>query len=454
MAGEKGSGGWMEWFGLRLEPDFTKARWLGRIIGLVLVLAAAATVLGGLAVLVRFLGLVLGVTEMTGTTAIRDYGFIVAFLLGAPFVIWRALVAQKQADTAEQSSITDRINKAVEGLGADKTVTARVRTVTYTLDDQRHQDIEWEDRPLTIPDIATVVDTGHWESGNRTDPNLEVRIGAIYALERLSRDSPRDHLQIMESLCGYVRGNAPALSLEPTDGDFDRPQPRVDIQTAITVIGRRSAEARATEESSRFRLDLRYSDLSGVDFRNGNFSAAMFHYSRIEAAWFRRSVLCGSQFFNSLLNHTDFFEADLKGASFDYCTINRPTVPAGGFNCPFISANMRGVSFAGADLTGVTYIGDTKLMNSTFGTKDTRLSYDMDDERGDLRERRNAFDLAMAREAKEEIAAAIASLEEIGFRHWPIYDASDGATTFLKKEFLKELRLIDWPIVENPSAFR
>src|SRR3982751_6161439 len=36
-------------------------------------------------------------------------------------------------------------------------------------------------------------------------PNLEVRLGAIYALERIPRDSERDHWPIMEVLCAYVR---------------------------------------------------------------------------------------------------------------------------------------------------------------------------------------------------------------------------------------------------------
>src|SRR5829696_5072486 len=40
-------------------------------------------------------------------------------------------------------------------------------------------------------------------------PNLEVRLGGIYALERIARDSPRDHWTIMEVLTAYIRRNAP-----------------------------------------------------------------------------------------------------------------------------------------------------------------------------------------------------------------------------------------------------
>ena len=40
-------------------------------------------------------------------------------------------------------------------------------------------------------------------------PNIEVRLGAIYALERIAIDSPRDQWTIMEILTAYVRQNAP-----------------------------------------------------------------------------------------------------------------------------------------------------------------------------------------------------------------------------------------------------
>jgi hypothetical protein len=54
-----------------------------------------------------------------------------------------------------------------------------------------------------------------------TEPNLEVRIGSIYALERIARDSDRDHIQIMEIVCAYVRKNSPVQTLEPREGFVD-----------------------------------------------------------------------------------------------------------------------------------------------------------------------------------------------------------------------------------------
>lgn len=38
---------------------------------------------------------------------------------------------------------------------------------------------------------------------------LETRLGAIYALERIAEESPRDHWPIMETLTAFVRDRAP-----------------------------------------------------------------------------------------------------------------------------------------------------------------------------------------------------------------------------------------------------
>jgi hypothetical protein len=72
-------------------------------------------------------------------------------------------------------------------------------------------------------------------------PNLEVRLGGIYALERIARDSPKDHWSIMEVLLTYVRENAPShegayadnisapeMPLEAVHERPSRPKPRAD----------------------------------------------------------------------------------------------------------------------------------------------------------------------------------------------------------------------------------
>ena len=54
-------------------------------------------------------------------------------------------------------------------------------------------------------------------------PNLEQRLGAIYALERIARENVETyHIQIMETLCAYVREHAPAKPGEVFPGSVLR----------------------------------------------------------------------------------------------------------------------------------------------------------------------------------------------------------------------------------------
>jgi hypothetical protein len=131
-----------------------------------------------------------------------------AGLLAAPLILIRTWVSERHTTTAEQGLITDRITKAVEQLGAEKTVKRREFKPTYKIDKQTKKRILDQDGK---PEIATNSDSseiGEYESVEETLPNLEVRLGAIYALERIAQDSERDHIPIMETLCAYIRENS------------------------------------------------------------------------------------------------------------------------------------------------------------------------------------------------------------------------------------------------------
>ncbi|MEJ6690122.1 MAG: hypothetical protein QNL02_13330, partial [Paracoccaceae bacterium] len=179
-------------------------------------------------------------------TAIRDLSYAIAVLLGVlvaastvPFALIRVWINDRTIKAAEQGLITDRINTAVTGLGVEKTV------------------------KQTAPDGNVT---------ENTDANIEVRLGAIYALERISQDSDRDHMQIMEILCAYLRTNA------PWDPETSTPpkNTRADIQAALTVIGRRAPDKIDLERTKGFVLDLRDADLRVADLPDGDFAQAWF----------------------------------------------------------------------------------------------------------------------------------------------------------------------------------
>ena len=80
--------------------------------------------------------------------------------------------------------------------------------------------------------------------GQEGDDKMAIRLGGIYALERIARDSEKDHGPIMEVLTAYVREKAPRKNddYEPQAADE---RPPTDIQAILTVIGRRETTGKA-----------------------------------------------------------------------------------------------------------------------------------------------------------------------------------------------------------------
>lgn len=71
---------------------------------------------------------------------------------------------------------------------------------------------------------------------------MQIRLGAIYALERLARDSPRDQSSIMESLSAFVRrsvAHTPDPDLPPYEATCPDASESVavDVQAALRAIG-------------------------------------------------------------------------------------------------------------------------------------------------------------------------------------------------------------------------
>jgi hypothetical protein len=160
---------------------------------------------------------------------------------------------------------------------------------------------------------------------------LEVRLGGVYALERLAKDSrERNYWTITDLLCAYVREHAPWPALDQRgqapggDAEATAPaQPATDVQAALTVLGRRQ---RMDGEPP---LDLRITDLRGADLVRADLMRALLFGANLEGAY----VWGGA--------HLE--EAQMEGARLDGAKL---------IDVFLRGADLRGVSFRGADLTG------------------------------------------------------------------------------------------------------
>ena len=177
-------------------------------------------------------------------------------------------------------------------------------------------------------------------------PAIEIRIGAIFALERLAKDSERDYGPIIEILAAYIREHCRDPKPFNDDGligeEFNQawqewieslrenpPADRSDIAAVLTVLSRRKQNRHWTSTSE---------DETQPDFTGANFQGAML--------W-NKSEGLGCDGTNLRLAHLEganLFGADLSGANLSL-------------------SNLSGANLFGADLSGAN-LSDAKLMKS------------------------------------------------------------------------------------------
>lgn len=437
----------LEWLGVKRDIDFSEHNALGGFLGFLLGLFILSLVIISFAVLAMLVVTVFerGVIPSEKTSeSIRNLGLLLAATVGLPFLVWRSIVAQKQVNVAEQGHITDRINEAVKGLGAEKIIKKIKRTPRY-----RKENGEWVFKdgnpvPALRPDGTPIVDE---ESFEESAPNLEVRIGGIYALERIALDSVRDHIQIMEILCAYVRENAALRTSK--DEALDNSSLRIDLQAAISVIGRRAQTQIMAEWEREYRLDLRNTNLAGGDFNKGDFSAAMFDGCFLDNARFESTKLVGTSFKGATLNHSNFMLAELVGTSFVDATIEEAVGSIGDLrdnpqrllDMPLAFSNLSGINLMGANISAVSVLD----IKNTFGTRDTILSPNLEAQRREfyrLQMEIENIDKVKDRDKFEDLQQKINDSE---FINWSSYSSNDLPVHSQYRDFLEARGMSGFP---------
>ncbi|MGH3325389.1 MAG: pentapeptide repeat-containing protein [Streptomyces sp.] len=175
--------------------------------------------------------------------------------------------------------------------------------------------------------------------GNLGDQADEVRLGGIFALQRIMEDSRPDQPAVVDVLSAYVRTHAPAAGGGKAERDSaGRPAP--DVRAAFETLAQRNPRY---DRSARVDLRgayLRYvgvrpdvtrgggADGSGLRLANANLSGAI-----LSNAHLRRTRLSGTYLVGTRLEDADLRAADMRRADF------------------------RGAKLSGADLKGADLRG-------------------------------------------------------------------------------------------------
>ncbi len=184
-------------------------------------------------------------------------------------------------------------------------------------------------------------------------PEIAVRLGGIYALERIANNSKDDHWTIMEVLTAFVREPPPLkapleeekLLLElPTHiqkaKDDKQPQKlRIDIQAALTVIGRRDTK----QDLENQKLDLSNADIAGANLREAKLQGANFYQANLQGANLDRVNLEGAN-----LDEANLQWAKLCNAKLQKATLRRANLGHASLNW----AELQGAILNWAELQG------------------------------------------------------------------------------------------------------
>ncbi|GIJ19468.1 pentapeptide repeat-containing protein [Micromonospora lutea] len=202
---------------------------------------------------------------------------------------------------------------------------------------------------------------------------LLLRVGAIYALEQLMRNSPPDQPATIEIIAGFVRLNSPLPDAPEADAPQEsasRPEHRsdrrarlpMDVQAALTVLARRNSEEDdravltpegiANNQRSGDGLELpntylRGARIDGISLNGADLRGADLREVRMSSARLRSTQLELAKLDNANLAHSLLHGADLKGASLRNATL---------FGTSFWRADL-----SGADLRGVTDLSSSQL---------------------------------------------------------------------------------------------
>ncbi len=162
------------------------------------------------------------------------------------------------------------------------------------------------------------------------DGSLDVRVGGVYALERVAHESSKEHGPVMEVLAAFVRQHAPSSAATTV-------RTPADVLAAMTVLERRN---RAFDDPD-IELDLSYTNLSYIKLRAGaDLRGMTFAHAKLDHAHLHRA---------------DLTAVDLQGASLEYARLEHAHLAGS----QLLAADLTRALLSGADLREARFAGTT-----------------------------------------------------------------------------------------------
>ncbi|WP_432190160.1 pentapeptide repeat-containing protein [Streptomyces sp. Tue6028] len=199
--------------------------------------------------------------------------------------------------------------------------------------------------------------------------NLHERLGGIYSLDRIMKDSLRDHPTVVEVLSAFLRTKLQDEDNERSVRDVDdgeihmnnplRALPE-DVKAALTVLTRRDLQQRRTIPTQISGAQLSFCDLTGWDWRWVNLSN-----SKLKASNLARANLEGA-----ILDYADLPGADLEGARLTEASLERADLTSAYLvGAVLLEANLIGATLTEAQMENANLSGAHMAFATLTGAK-------------------------------------------------------------------------------------
>jgi hypothetical protein len=313
------------------------------------------------------------------------------------------------AESVSQSGAVDHphaalVNPVVAGIGAALLIGTALQQAATARRRNREQTDADRQRRITESFSKATEQLG--------SDKLEVRLGGIYTLERILRESPDDYWTVMENLTAFVRERSRRNEVERTSQGFEqrvaqrayflwveagRPEgragdfwtqsvrrdesgesPTTDIAAVLTMIRQRSEQSRKHELTHSWRIDLSSAILRGAQLEDAHLEEANLRDVHLEWASLGNAYLQRSNLWGAHLERANLRDAHLEGAFLGGAYLEGANLGgahlegANLWGAHLKEANIWGTHLKGADLVGAEGLSEAGLLNA-HGDKTTNL---------------------------------------------------------------------------------
>ena len=182
------------------------------------------------------------------------------------------------------------------------------------------------------------------------DENLQIRLGGIYALERVAKGSEGDYWPVMEVLTAFIREDTRSRTMQLGGR---KPEPflvQTDVQAALTVLSRR---AQSYNNGETHRLDL-----SGVDLRGANLSEANLAGANLSRADLSGAMLVGADLQGAILERAVLNKANLQEVNLHQTNLYKARLMEADLkNAKLWQTNLQEAILEKANLEGAIFLG-------------------------------------------------------------------------------------------------